>query len=84
MKILTMMMMMMLVQVASAHEDVDLWTKTWELTLVMPDEMLDMPVKFHSYPLCVAHGVQIMMTPETRRSLILGFVCEKEEDDENL
>lgn len=77
------MMMMMFVQVASAHDVTSTLEGTWELTLVTPEEMLDLPDKYHSYPSCITHGIEIMIHFETSFELLLGFVCEEEEGDEN-
>lgn len=81
MKMLTTMMMMMFVQVASAHDTSTLESK-WELTLVTPERMIDMPRKYHSYESCLMHGIETLITRETTREFLLGFVCEWEEDDE--
>ena len=82
MKTLMIMMMMVLAQMASAHEVTSTWESTWELTLVTPDEMIDMPQKHHSYDSCVAHGIETMIHRKTTRDVLLGFVCEQEESDE--
>lgn len=88
MKMLTAMMMMMLVQTTSAHDAVvteleSTWESTWELTLVTPERMIDLPNKYHSYNSCVLHGIEMMIHRDTTREFELGFVCEQEvEDDE--
>lgn len=83
MKMLMTMMMMMLVQVTSAHDVTNPLESTWELTLVTPERMIDMPRKYHSYDSCILHGVETMIHRETQREFLLGFVCEEENDDES-
>lgn len=78
MKMLT-MMMMMFVQVASAH-DISTLESKWELTLVTPERMIDMPRKYHSHESCLMHGIEMLITRETTREFLLGFVCEWEEE----
>lgn len=81
MKILMTMMMMMFVQMASAHDVTSTLKGTWELTLVTPEEMLDLPDKYHSYSSCITHGIEIMIHFETSYELLMGFVCEEEDDE---
>lgn len=82
MKTLTIMMMMMLAQLASAHETASTWESTWELTLITTDEMIDMPQKHHSYDSCLMHGIEIIIHRKTTRDVLLGFVCGQEYDDD--
>ena len=80
MKTIIVMTMMMLVQMASAHDVTSTLEGTWELTLVTPEEMLDMPNKYRSYSSCITHGIEIMIHFETSYELLLGFVCEEEDE----
>lgn len=75
-----MIMMMVFVQVASAHDVTSTLEATWELTLVTPERMIDMPRKYHSYDSCILHGVETLIHRETTREFLLGFVCEEEDE----